>query len=113
MQFANIAAAASGNNTLVAAPGEGKRIKVHGWVAKSSNTVSVYLRSGTAGSFHFGDATNPAVLASAVVLQAPVSDNTPWFQCDDNEALVVNLSAAVAFTGMLVYSISSVDETAL
>lgn len=104
MSFIKIAAASSGNNTLIAAPGAGKAIRVQGLVCIGTAAVNAYIRSGTAGTEHVGGAAAPIPFAASTgfALQ-PVT--SAYFQCDENAALVLNLDGAIPVAGCVVYDI--------
>lgn len=96
-----IAASASGDNTLVSAV-TGKKIRVHGYVLSASAAVNAKFRSGTT------DVTGllyPGANGGAVAPRAFSPDG--WFETVAGQALVLNLSAAVAVGGHLVYTLES------
>ena len=100
-KFAAIAAATSGDNTLVSAV-SGKKIRVLALSAVVSAATNIYFTSGAAGTVIFGGSTNKINLAanSGLVLGFnPVG----WFETASGQALVVNLSAGNSFSGGLVY----------
>lgn len=94
-----IAASASGDTTLVAAVA-GQRHHVIGLFLSVSAAVNVKLRSGStdiSGLFYGQTAGNGIVLPHA-------GDRGAWWaRTAVNEALILNLSAAVAVGGLLVY----------
>jgi hypothetical protein len=94
-KFAKISASSSGDNAVVAAVA-GKKIRVLRWGLTSNGTVSAKWRSNTT------DLTGPRYLvqyASAGGAYCPVG----VFETAAGEALNLNLSAAVAVGGELVY----------
>ncbi|MGE4163874.1 MAG: hypothetical protein AB7G23_19270 [Vicinamibacterales bacterium] len=96
-QFAAIAAAASGNNTLVAAV-TGKRIRVLGFVLVGAGAVTAKFQSGAGGT----DLTGAMTMAAASVVAVP--PNEPGcFETAVGALLNLNLSAAVSVAGLLVY----------
>ena len=101
-KFAAIAAANSGNNTLVAAVAS-KKIRVLSIMGIAAGAVSMYFTSGAGGTVIFGGSTNKIALASNGGFVLPFNP-VGWFEnSSTNQALVLNLSSAVAFSGGLVY----------
>lgn len=98
---AAIAVASSGDNTLVAAV-SGKRIRVLAIFVLAAAAVNLYFTSAAAGTVIFGGSTNKINLAANggfVLSEAPDG----WFETVAGEALVLNLSGAVAVSGGLIY----------
>ncbi len=104
-KFANIGAAASGNNALVAAA-TGKKLRLLAIALIATGEVNLYFNDGTAELF--ADSSN------SVPLDATGSNGTGgfvlgfnplgWFETADvNRPLNVHLSAAVGVCGSLVY----------
>lgn len=107
---ANIATNTSGENSLVAAPGAGKAIRVHsyrivGGNGATANTVS--WLDGTGGS------AKETIDVLANTGSAPSAARPDYlFQLTANKALILNLSAAQRVTGGVTYSVvSSVEQT--
>ncbi|OHB67561.1 MAG: hypothetical protein A2V70_08435 [Planctomycetes bacterium RBG_13_63_9] len=103
---AKISCAASGDNTLVAAV-SGKRIRVLSIALIATDAVEVYFKSA-GGTAIFADGTSPVPLdkAGASGPAGMVLNFNPvgWLQTDvADEALEVNLSAAVGVCGALTY----------
>lgn len=100
LQYAAIAAAASGDNTLVAAVA-GARIRVHSLVlVASGGAVSVRFESGAGGDALTG------VMDIADNGQLILSHNPGgWLQTDVADLLNLELSSAVAVAGSLTYSV--------
>lgn len=102
MTSVTVSAVTSGDNTLVAAPGLGKRIQVQGLTLIANGTVSAYIYSGSTP--HFADSTNKLAMAvNAGFSLQPVTSF--WFICEENQALKLNLSAGVAVVGVCLYDI--------
>lgn len=100
-KFAAIGVAASGENTLVAAV-TGKQIRVLALAIVATSAISVFFDNATNGAI-FGGSTNKIALAANGSLVLPFSP-LGWFQTGTvNEALRINLSAATAVAGGLVY----------
>jgi len=97
---AAIAAASSGNNTLVAAVA-GKKIRVVSIAFIAAGAVSLYFDS--ASGVIFGGSTNKMAFAANGGICLPHNQHG-WFQTSAvNEDLRVNLSGAVAISGGLTY----------
>jgi hypothetical protein len=95
--FAVVDAAASGNNTLVAAV-TGKRIRVTALLLVSAGTVNATFQSGAGGT----------ALTGAMPLVANAQINVPgiphgMFETAVGALLNLNLSAAIAVRGFLKY----------
>lgn len=107
-QTAIIAASDSGDNTIVAAPASGYKIRVLAFVISFGGTVNAKWKSGAAtdltGLF-YGSAT--AGLAFGAESPPPGAGNVPvpQFVCAAGQALVLNLSGAVAVGGYVLYEI--------
>jgi hypothetical protein len=95
-KFALIAAASNGDNTLVAAVAT-KKIRVLNYVLISSGTVNAKFRSATAG-----DISGLLYLIANVGAAAGYAI-TGHFETVAGEALILNLSGAVAVGGHLSY----------
>lgn len=95
-KFAAISASSSGDNTIVNAV-TGKKIRVLGWSLTSNGTVNVRWKSGAS--------TNLTGLRYLIQYASAGGSPTPFgrFETASNEALVLNLSAAVAVGGELQY----------
>ena len=96
-KYAVITASTSGNNTLVAAV-VGKKIRVLAVWLTSNGTVNAKFQSGAGGT----DITGLAYLVvntGFALAYNPVG----WFETGSNTLLNLNLSAAIAVGGSLVY----------
>lgn len=102
---ANIATNTQNENSIVAAPGAGKKIRVHsyrliGGSAATANTVT--WLDGTAG------AVKETIDVLAHTGAAPsVARPDFLFELSANKALILNLSAAQRVTGGVTYSIQN------
>jgi len=96
-KFATIAAASSGNNTIVAAV-TSKKVRVLAAQIISNGTVNVKWQSGAGG-------TDLTGLAYLVVNAGYVLPFNPagWFETASNTLLNLNLSASVAVGGSITY----------
>jgi hypothetical protein len=101
-KFANISAASSGDNTLVAAV-TSKKIRILSLFLMSAGTVNAYIRddSGTPVNL-MGDATNKFVLEATAGFVLPFSP-IGWQETTSGEGLQLNLSAAIAVVGSIAY----------
>lgn len=96
-KFAKIAASASGDNTLVAAV-TSKKIRVLAYNFISNGTVNAKFQSGAAGT----DLTGLKYCVANMGLVAPYNP-LGWFESAAGVLLNLNLSAAIAVGGELVY----------
>jgi hypothetical protein len=96
-KFAKIAAASSGDNTLVAAV-TSKKIRVLSYNFIANGTVNAKFQSGASG-------TDLTGLKYCVVNSGLVAPFNPlgWFESASGVLLNLNLSAAIAVGGELVY----------
>jgi len=88
-----VSASASGDNALVAATAA-QTTRVFRLLLVAAGAVSLKLRSGTTDLM----AAIPLAAGGSIVLDF---DGEPWFETAANEALNLNLSAAVPVTGFL------------
>lgn len=98
VQSVAVNTASSGDNTLVAAQGAGKRIAVIGGFLQSDGTVDVRLEDGAAGTAKTGQ--QPLQAREGFVL--PIG-NAPWFVGSANTLLNLELSAAINVHGIISY----------
>lgn len=106
MDFVRINATSDGDNTVIAAPGAGKRIIVIAFALSNVTAVAgtITLRSGTAGTIH-ATFQAPATVGVPVVSFAGRRDS-PAFICDNNTAFVLNNGGAGQDTsGFVTYTI--------
>lgn len=87
--------AASGNNTLLAAV-SGFKYKVRKLFLCTNASVNIKFMSGA------NDLTGAMAMALGEKLILDPDDD-PWFTTNNNEALILNLSAAVQVSGRLIY----------
>lgn len=101
MPFATISTSASGDTTLVAAQ-PGRKIRVVSYTVIAAGAVSVKFKSGSTDiTGAMALAANGGAAPSGAGL-AP-SGFAGLFETASGEALVINLSAAVAVGGHLTY----------
>lgn len=98
IQYVPISASSSGNNTLVSADPT-KKIKVQSYLIVAAGTVNTTFKSG---SNNLSGAI-PLVANSGVACPPVKPTDGSYFQTNANEALILNLSDAVAVTGHLSY----------
>lgn len=97
---ADIDISASGDNTIVAAPGAGKFIVIDFLTVFPAAAVTVQFKDGSTnfgGSFPL-DAKQPITVENA-------SGVRPALELSNNSAFVINLSGAVAVTGWVNYRV--------
>ena len=89
--------AASGDNTVIAAGGTGKVNRVYRlFLVVGGATNITFKRGATALS---GPIPLPANGAITLDFEAE-----PWFECADNEAFLINSSAAVQVSGTIYFT---------
>ena len=97
--FAPINASSSGDNTLVAADTVGRRIKVLSYVFIAGGTVNVTFKSDSTAL----TGTMPMVVNAGIACPPSSPAQGPYMATAANEALILNLSDAIAVTGHLSY----------
>lgn len=98
VQYTAINAAASGNNTLIAAQGAGIKIRVVGFFLANTTALTAKFQSGAGGT----DLTGPMALATLAFVTAPFSTGG-WFETAANALLNLNLSAATQVSGVVAW----------
>lgn len=98
--FAIVDAAASGDNTLVAAQGAGNKIRVHQLYLVSAGTVTVRFESGAAGTALSGQ-MNLVANTGFVLPYSPIG----WFETAANVLLNLELSGAISVDGGFAYTV--------
>lgn len=91
-----IGASSSGNNTLKAAAGAGLKIAVCQGMLFSTGTVTAIFQDGAGGSTLL---SIPLIANSGAVI--PTNEENGWFITSANTLLNLNLSGAVAVSGIL------------
>jgi hypothetical protein len=99
LQFASISASSSGDNTVVSADAT-RRIRVLSYVVVSAGTVNVAWKSGAGTSL---SGAMPLVANTGVASPIGTPSGGWLLETATNQALVLNLSAAIAVTGHLSY----------
>lgn len=90
-----------GDNSIIAAPGAGKRIVIVNGTFTGQTTAGVaLLRSGAAGTIH-GDLS----LGTSGGVSIPGTAEDPAFVLDANQAFVINCSAGLDVRGIVNYTI--------
>lgn len=97
MASAVIEHAASGDNTIIAAPGANKSIRVLGYTLIGAGAVNARWKSGASSN-----RSGPLTLTAGTGASPAVSKDGQ-FDCNPNESLVLNLSLAVAVNGHVTY----------
>lgn len=97
-KFASIAASSLGNNTIVAAVSS-KKVRVHGVAAMANGSVNGKWQSGASGT----DLTGLFYMVANTGFVLPFNP-VGWFETGSATLLNLNLSAAVAVGGCLVYT---------
>ena len=81
----------SGDNTLLASPGAGKKWRVLGGFATSAGAVDLLFKSGS------------TAISGATTLASKAEASIGEFTLDEDEALVGNLSSGVGVVGVIRY----------
>ena len=87
----------SGDNTIVAAVAA-KRILVYKFFLNAAGAVDIKWKNGAAADFHL-----PVYLLGKGSSWMLPYDSEPWFVTTAGNALILNLTAAVAVNGSLYY----------
>lgn len=101
--FQPIAAATSGDNTLLAAVA-GYKIRIMQMMLVAGAAGNIYFQSAAAGDVIFGGDTNKIVLAQSTGFVLPFSP-LGWFETDASELLNMNASSTGPFSGGFVYTL--------
>lgn len=100
VQYVRVNATSDGDNTIVAAPGAGKRILVLNYQLRFVGAGAYTIKSGAGGTTHLEEV---GVAAPGTRLTFSGDLESGAFLCDDNAALVVNNVAAGDTLGHLAY----------
>ncbi len=98
VQYTALSAAASPNNTVVAAQGAGVKIRVVGFFLANTTALTAKFQSGAGGT----DLTGGMALASLGFVSVPFSQ-AGWFETAANALLNLNLSAATQVSGVVAW----------
>lgn len=102
IKFAAIAAASSGNNTIVSAV-SAKKVRILSLCIVAASAVSLYFVSASGGTVVFGGSTNKISLAANGGFVLPYNPGG-WFEnASTNQDLIMNLSSAVIVSGGCTY----------
>lgn len=94
----------SGDNTIIAAPGAGKRIYIDHLNLLSAGTSTVTLKNGAATALSGAYAMTTG--AGLALDNAPVLEHG-ILECSDNIAFIINLGSAVSMQGFVRYRIEN------
>lgn len=107
---ANIDTNTQNENSIVAAPGAGKSIRVHSYRLVGDNAATANTATWLDGSGGSVKETIPLLANTGIVAVASRPDYL--FQLSANKALVLNLSAAQRARGGVTYSVvAAIDPT--
>lgn len=101
LEKADINIASAGDNTVIAAPGDGKYLVIDHINFIASSTVTVQFKDGTTaygGSYSL-------VQGQSVVLENSMQNEHGVITMSNNAAFVMNLSGAVQVSGFIRYRI--------
>jgi hypothetical protein len=97
------------NNTIVSAPGTGKKIRVLGYVLNLTGAGTAQWMSDAvelSGAFDFADTGGAVAPHVPVVPNAHPDDQPKWFDCEENDALILALTGVGALgKGHVTYQI--------
>lgn len=102
LRHARVNATSDGDNTLVAAPAENRRIVVLGYQLRFVGAGAFQVKSGAAGSVHLDEI---GVASPGTRLSYSGTLHGPAFECDAGLALVVNNFATGDTLGHLTYTV--------
>lgn len=103
--------ATSGDNTIVAAPASGFKIRVLGYALWADGTVNVqFWDSASSNNKPLTGLLDMTVGLHQELQQAPRDEgySEGWFDCSAGNALILNLSAAVQVSGRVSYELMPV-----
>jgi hypothetical protein len=97
---------ASGDTTLISATA-GRKIRVLGWLIHNANTT-VTIKFKSASTDLTGPMTLPAS-GQSIAPQCPLNmaSYNAWIETATGEALVINLSAGVQVSGVILYEVAN------
>lgn len=98
---ADINTASSGDNTIIAAPGLGKRIAIDFITLLPTTAVSVQMKDGSTA---YGGPL-PLDIKQPFTFENAIHDPEGVINCSDNAAFVINLGGAVQVGGFVKYRI--------
>lgn len=103
MKYAAISYATASTGELIAAPGEGKRLRILGYLLVAAGAVVATLKSGSTAL------TGAMTLATGTPMVVPPGgtkiDRLPCMECGTNEAFNLTLGGAVQVSGWVVYEV--------
>jgi hypothetical protein len=104
IQTLRVNATSDGDNTVIAAPGANKRIRVLGYQLRFVGAgLAVTVKSGAAGTVHL-DEVGAAAPGQRLDYTGTVDGQA--FNCDPNAALVVNNAAGADTLGHVTYYVT-------
>jgi hypothetical protein len=98
-------AAASGDNTIIAAPGVGKQLEIRGYNIVAAGAVTATWKNGSTAL------TGAMTMATGAPNVYIVDDNDHVFLLSDNTAFVLALGGSVQVSGHVTYVIRRIDPT--
>lgn len=97
--------AGTGDTELIPAPGVGNRLKITAIDLNSNSIGELYLRSGSSGTFHVGNAIQPFLFNASRGLHFEKG-----FSCDENAPLVLTRITSDAIGGIITFEIVKVSD---
>lgn len=98
-------AAGTGDTELIPAPGVGNRLKITAIDLGSNSIGELYLRSGSLGTFHVGNATQGFLFNANRGLHLEKS-----FSCDENAPLVLTRVTSDSISGVVMFETIKVSD---
>lgn len=104
LSSANIDTNTSGENSIVTAPGSGKKIRVHSYRLMGDNAATAVTATWLDGT---GGAVKETIPLLANTGAAPVTQRPDFlFELSENKALILSLSTGQRARGGVTYSIA-------
>jgi hypothetical protein len=101
LEKADINISAAGDNTIIAAPGDGKYLCIDHINLVPAAVVVVQLKDGTT---NYGGAY-PLTTSQGFVLENAMKNEHGLITCSNNSSFTINLSGAVQVSGFIRYRI--------
>lgn len=97
--------AGTGDTELIPIPGVGNILKITAIDLESNSIGELYLRSGSSGTFHVGNATQGFLFNASRGLHFEKS-----FLCDENAPLVLTRITSDPISGIITYETVKVSD---
>ena len=104
-RMASISISSSGDNTIIAAPGDGKYLAIDHINFVTAGAVTVQFKIGPAAFTPNYGGAYPLTTNQAVTLENAYQGEDGIITCGNNEAFIINLGGAVQVSGFVRYRI--------